>query len=195
MKHIEFEKLLKKFEGLLAENESGEISAHLAECRDCAVQSAKLEKFFSYANDKPQEEVGQAVTARLLNIFQPKKAFERKKESFGKRLSAILAFDDWQTALNERFTFSDTRQLLYKAENYDIDLRLNFIGGKCQLSGQILPDCETATIEIASENVREKIEVNENCEFVFPLVSQDIYDLRIHFKDFFIEIQDFSLLT
>ena len=107
----------------------------------------------------------------------------------------MLAFDDWQTALNERFTFSDTRQLLYKAENYDIDLRLNFIGDKCQLSGQILPDCEGAAIEILSEKVCEKTELNENCEFVFPLVSQNIYDLRIHFKDFFIEIPNFSLLT
>lgn len=195
MRHIEFEKLLKKFEGLLAESESREISAHLAECRDCAAQSAKLEKFFSYANDKPQEEVGQAVTARLLNIFQPKKTIETQKESFGKRLLAVLAFDDWQTALNERFTFSDMRQLLYKAENYDIDLRLNFIGDKCQLSGQILPNCEGATIEIISEDVREKVELNENCEFIFPLVSQNIYDLRIHFKDFFIEIPNFSLLT
>lgn len=195
MKHIEFEKLLKKFEGLLAENESVEISAHLAECCDCAAQSDKLEKFFSYANDKPQEEVGQAVTARLLNIFQPKKAFEVKKASFGKRLLAVLAFDDWQTALNERFTFSDTRQLLYKAEKYDIDLRLNFIGDKCQLSGQILPDCKGATIEIISENIREKTGLNEDCEFVFPLVSQNVYDLHIHFKDFFIEIPNFSLLT
>lgn len=195
MKHIEFAKLLENFEGLLAENEAGEISAHLAECQDCAAQSAKLEKFFSYANDNPPEEVGQSVTARLLNIFQPKKTFEIKKESFGKRLLAVLAFDDWQTALNERFTFSDTRQMLYKAKNYDIDLRLNFIGDKCQLSGQILPDCKGATVEIISENVRENAELNENCEFVFPLVSQNIYDLRIHFKDFFIEIPKFSLLT
>lgn len=195
MKHIEFEKLLEKFEGLLTENESREISAHLAGCTDCAAQSAKLENFFSYATDESPEDVGQAVTARLLNIFQPKKKIEIEKQSFGKRLLATLSFDDWQTVLNERFIFSDTRQLLYKAENYDIDLRLSFIGDKCQLSGQILPDCKATILEITSENVSARTELNENSEFVFPLVSQEIYDLRIYFKDFFIEISQISLLT
>ncbi|HQU81873.1 MAG TPA: hypothetical protein PKY59_02035 [Pyrinomonadaceae bacterium] len=197
MKHIEFEKLLAKFDGLLADDESREIAAHLGECQDCTAQAAKLEKFFAYTNEA-HEEVGQAVTARLLNIFQPKKTFQPIKESFAKKIFAILAFDDWQTALNERFTFSDTRQLLYKADEYDIDLRLNFIGDKCQLSGQILPDCENATLELIASKSKEIIEIAETsefCEFSFSIVSKDIYDLRIYLKDFFIEISDISLLA
>lgn len=193
MKHIEFEKLLEKFEGLLAEDEAREAVAHLAECADCAAQAAKLERFFKYANED-YEEAGQAVTARLLNIFQPKK-LSAPRESIGKRLLAILTFDDWQTALNERFIFSDTRQLLYKAENYDIDLRLDFIGDKCRLSGQILPDCDGAEIEIIAENVRIKADLNENCEFVFPLISQGTYELQINLKDNFIDISEISLLN
>lgn len=193
MNHIEFETLLKYFENLLPIVRGQEISEHLRNCRTCAAQSQKLENFLSYAQKSEYESVSQSVTASLLNIYRPKK-LEAKKESFVKKLAATLAFDDWQIALNERFILSDTRQLLYKADKFDIDLRLNFVGEKCQVSGQVFPDCQNATAEIFSKEFKERILLNQDCEFVFPPIKNGVYDLRINSEDTIIEIQDISLL-
>ncbi len=193
MKHIEFENLIKHFESLRSVAEGREVSEHLLNCEACAAQSRKLENFLGYVQRGDYEQVSQSVTANLLNIYKPKKT-AAKKESFVKKLVANLAFDDWQTALNERFILSDTRQLLYKTDKFDIDLRLNFAGEKCQVSGQIFPDCQSASAEIFSKEFSEKVYLNQDCEFVFPPIKNGVYGLRINSADKIIEIQDISLL-
>ena len=193
MKHTEFETLIKYFEGKLSAAEAVKISEHLRDCPTCAAESRQLENFLGYVQTREYEQVSQAVTANLLNIYKPKKT-AAKGESFVKKLVATLAFDDWQTVLSERFMMSNTRQLLYHTDDFDIDLRLNFTGEKCQVSGQILPDCEDATAEIFSEESSEKVALNQDCEFVFPPVKNGIYGLRINSADTVIEIRDVSLL-
>ncbi len=194
MKHTEFETLIQHFEGKLPADEHHETAAHLRDCQTCAAESRKLEIFLGYVEKRDYEQVPQAVTANLLNIYKPKKVVA-KGESFVKKLIATLAFDDWQTVLNERFTMSDTRQLLYNTDEFDIDLRLNFTGEKCQVSGQILPDCQNATAELFSVETSEKVTLNQDCEFVFPPVKNGIYGLRINSADTLIEIRDISLFN
>jgi hypothetical protein len=193
MKHTEFETLINYFEGKLPAAEQHEVSEHLRDCTTCAAESRKLENFLGYVQTREYEQVSQATTANLLNIYKPKKT-SVKGESFVKKLVATLAFDDWQTVLNERFILSATRQLLYNTDDFDIDLRLNFIGEKCQVSGQILPDCQNATAEIFSEETSKKVALNQDCEFVFPPVKNGVYGLRINSADTLIEIRDISLL-
>ena len=193
MKHPPFVKLLNKFEGSLSEIESEDISAHLETCAECAMHAQKVKQFVEYADSQKFELVPQRVTANLLNTFQPSKKTTRKPESFVNRLFANLVFDDWQTALNERFVYSDNRQMLYKAGDYEIDLRLSFTDDKCQVSGQIFPDCTDATIEIAAGDISEKTGFNELCEFSLPPVKHGIYELILNIGDTAIEIKDFSL--
>jgi hypothetical protein len=195
MKHPEFEKLVKNFEGRLALNEQQEVSEHLRACAECAASAAKLENFFRYANAE-NGQVSQADTVRLLNVFKPQKPASGKGESKLKRLFASLVFDDWQMALNERFAATDSRHLLYQAEDFEVDLRLLFAGGKCSLSGQIFPDCvENATAEIFSEDVSEKIFLNNYCEFVFPPLKEGIYNFRVNSGEKIIEIENLSLVN
>ena len=196
MKHPEIEKLVKNFEGLLSLAERREVAEHLNVCAKCAELGAKLEDFFSYVNTFKNEQVSQADTAHLLNIFKPKKnAFSKDKFS-GKRLIASLIFDDWLMTVNERFAANDTRHLLFKAEQFEVDLRIHFFGGKCRVSGQIFPDCrKSATVEIYSEETSEKIFLNNNCEFLFPPVPEGIYNFRISSGEIILEIENFSLFN
>lgn len=196
MKHIQFEKLANYFEGVLSASDGQDVAGHLAGCAECAAQAQRLESFFSYVNNIKSEQVSQADTARLLNIFQPTKKPVRSAESFGKKLLAGLVFDDWQMAVNERFTATDTRNLLYSAGGVEIDLRLNFAGGKCQVSGQVFPDCGSrAVAEIISETISEKAVLNESCEFVFPAVKEAVYTFRLTFDEQVVEIENFSLIN
>lgn len=197
MKHPEFEKLLHNFEGLLSPDEAQEVSAHLNECAECRPQAEKLSAFFNYALAGENESVPQATTARLLNIYepQPKKGDAAKTEYFGRRLFAALIFDDWRQALNERFSATDSRHLVFRGEEFEIDLRLEFIGEKCLLSGQIFPDLERQAIaEISSDAASEKVFLNEHCEFDFPPLSGGEYVLRIVSGDLSIEIENLSLV-
>jgi hypothetical protein len=193
MKHTEFETLINYFEGKLSAAETEKVSAHFLVCENCTAQSRKLENFLGYVRMHEYEQVSQRATANLLNIYKPKKQAVKSK-SFIKKLSAKLVFDDWKTVLNERFMMSDTRQLLYNTDDFDIDLRLNFSGEKCQVSGQILPDCQNATVEIFSAESSEKVSLNQDCEFIFPPVKIGIYGLRISSADTLIEIRNISLL-
>ncbi|HEY0428640.1 MAG TPA: hypothetical protein VGC76_12740 [Pyrinomonadaceae bacterium] len=195
LQHIEFEKLVRRVETGLSKDEAQSMDKHLLKCSECAGQLQKLKNFFSYSTQQSAETVPQATTANLLNVFKPKKPFE--KISFAERLRGILTFDDWlpEFALNERLAFSDTRQILFQASNYDVDLRVNFFGGNCQVSGQIFPDCANGKIEISSAKVSEKASLNEYCEFVFPFIEEGVYSLRIDLENAVIEIPDISLLT
>jgi hypothetical protein len=197
MKHPEFEKLVKSFEGLLPVSEEQEISSHLRVCAACGAQARKLESFFGYVNTgRKNEQVSQADTARLLNVFKPGKSISAKSESFIRRLFANLVFDDWQTAVSERFVSDDSRHLLYRAEQFEIDLRLHFADGKCLVSGQVFPDCgKIASAEIFSEDTSEKVFLNDYCEFVFPPVGEGIYNFRINSDGNLIEIENLSIIS
>lgn len=194
MKHPEFEKLIGKFEDSLPKREAEEISRHLIECEQCAAEARKLSDFYSYIKADKSEEVPQATTAKLLNIFRGKKTATAKKRTFSIKLLAKLVFDDWETALSERYAAADNRQLLFRADKFELDLRLVFFGGKCLLSGQVFPDCgESATVEILSENTRETVSLNDYCEFTFSPLEEGIYKIRFSFAEIAIEIENLSL--
>lgn len=196
MKHLKFEKLVNNFEGSLSLAEEREVSGHLRACAECAGLAAKLENFFRYVSADKNREVSQADTARLLNIFKPRKIISAEGESTVKKLLAALVFDDWQMALQERLAMSDSRHLLYRAAPFEVDLRLHFAGGSCQVSGQVFPDCtSSATAEFFSAEASEKVFLNDCGEFVFPPLKEGIYNFRINTGGTTIEIENLSLVN
>ena len=198
LEHIEFEQLVRRAGGGLSEIERRKTTAHLSVCADCAAQLRKLENFFAYSMQENFAPVPQATTARLLNVYQPKKPKKNHaRASFGQRVLGTLIFDDWlpEFVLHERLAFSDTRQFLYHASDYDVDLRVNFSGGGCRVTGQIFPDCASGQIEISSNKISEKVFLNQYCEFVFPVLEEGVYNLRIELENITIQISDVSLVT
>jgi hypothetical protein len=177
MKHIEIETLINKFEGRFADGDEREIAAHIADCSECAAESAKLADFFAYS-EQHFTDVPQAVTARILNLYQRKPVPEAAKTNIGSRIASLI-FDDWQMALNERYSGLDSRQLLYRIGDLEIDLRLELVGDMCRLTGQIFPEHNGATAEVLSATHSAPATFNEFGEFTFELMPQDIYDVRI----------------
>ena len=191
-RHLEFERIIKA-----AETESAAFSAderlHLGNCAECSAQQRKLENFFSIAPKSVSEPVSQAATANLLNIFlQPA---TQTKRSFANRLAGLLIFDDWKPefALNERLSFQDTRQFLYRAGDYSIDLRVRYAADKCFVSGQLFPENPSAVVRIYNAKYSAEASLNEYGEFDFAPVEQGIYQLQIILGDETIEINDISL--
>lgn len=178
MKHLTFEKLVDKFEGRLAAADADSILSHLKECSACHAEHRKLEDFFGYVSIRPSEEVPQAATANILNIYQRRPVVEIAKEGLLSKLG-VLVFDDWTTALNERFAGMDSRQMLFNADGFDIDLRIEFVGESCVVTGQVFPDCPGAEITLSSQEASEKVTLNDMGEFSFVPVKTGEYSLRI----------------
>lgn len=178
MKHIEFSTLLEKFEGNLPEAESKAVESHIADCGDCRTAFNKLADLYAYTPDEAFEPVPQAATARILNIYQRKPAAPEPEKKSWFSLDAIV-FDDWKTALNERYSGIDSRQLLFSLGEYDLDLRIDLGGGKCTLSGQIFPEIDSAMLEAVSADTQSATQTNELGEFTFDPLPQGVYDIRI----------------
>jgi len=178
MKHIEFSTLLAKFEGSLPETEVRLIESHTADCGECRETSNKLQSLFAYIPAKAIDYVPQATTARILNIYKrtPDAVHTEKTRWFG--LEALV-FDDWQTALNERYAGVDSRQMLFSLGTYDLDMRIDLTGDKCTLTGQIFPEVDSAIVEVLSQDLRASVPVNELGEFTFEPLPQGVYDIRI----------------
>lgn len=194
MKHIEFDKLIEFFEDSQSANEAREISIHLELCADCADQMRRLESFFSYAPPTADEEVSQATTARLLNVFQPKNTAPAR-ESILSKLFGKLIFDDWQTATNERFVFSDNRQMLFRAGEFDVDLRFDLSGEKCLIAGQIFSDADLTDgkIEVFFAEESMTTSLNEFGEFNFSPLAADEFNFKISVAETVFEIERISV--
>ncbi len=192
MKHLTFAVLVDRFEGRLADSDVESISSHVAECRACEADYRKLSEFFGYVNQKPTEEVPQAATANILNIFQRRPAVEKPRTSVLSKIG-VLVFDDWTTALNERYAGMDSRQLLYRADGFDIDLRIEFVGEQCIVTGQVFPECPGAELTLCSERTSVKASLNEMGEFTFDPVETGDYSLRIKNNEVYLEIENIPL--
>ncbi len=178
MKHLEFAKIIEKFEGRLTAADESDVAAHMDACGDCRAEFIKLSNFFAYTAMTGGEPVPQAVTARILNLYQRKPMLSGPVAAKTPWLGSLI-FDDWSMAVNERYSGLDTRQMLYRARDIDIDLRIELIGDKCHLTGQVFPEIAGAVAQIASPENIELANLNEFGEFVFDPVPQGVYDLKI----------------
>ena len=57
---------------------------------------------------------------------------------------------------------SRRRQMLFRIDEYDIDLRIDLAGDTCNLTGQVLPGIDDATVEVLSpvqsyKNIADRI--------------------------------------
>jgi hypothetical protein len=188
MKHIEFTKLIEKFEGSLTTGDDLEVAAHIETCGDCETEFRKLANLFAYTALTGGETVPQAVTARILNLYQRNPKVSEPVAAKSSWLGSLI-FDDWSMAVNERYSGLDTRQMLFRVNGFDIDLRIELVGDKCRLAGQVFPEFNGAVAQITSPENTVSVDLNEFGEFIFEPVSQGVYDLKISAgsEDLFLE--------
>ena len=191
-KHIEFEEIIKLAENDSASGLSAAKANHLGSCAECPVQLRQLGNLFSLAPKGFNEIVPQAATAHLLNIYRQPAA--KSRPSLINRLAGLLIFDDWKPefALNERLSFQDTRQLLYKAGDYTIDLRVHLADDNYLISGQIFPQSISAVVRIYNTKISLETSLNEDGEFDFPPFAEGIFNLQIVLENETIELNNIS---
>lgn len=193
--HLSFAQLADLVEKRLSIEERSTAQEHLNACRSCAEQFAQLEQTIATMRMDMAEDVPSDVSARAINLFRPRTS-TRTTLSVARRVLAALSFDSMQLTpqFGVRSGQATARQLLYNADEIDLDVRVEQRGAEWAVTGQVLArTCGGGKVELASLPVTVQAELNEQCEFTLPAVPAGRYTLRLRLADTEIEVPDLVL--
>jgi hypothetical protein len=199
------DQLLAFAQNELPTDEAQDIRAHLeAGCELCREQLGQLQKVISVIKtriliDPPDWLIYQAMT--LFKWWQSK-----SRGSPVKKIPALLVVDSFaeERLLGFRSTGPMSRQMLYRAGDYDIDLSIDYIESSQSVTiiGQSMPLSKdlTTVAEVDVELLRGSqvtcaTRTNEAGEFTLDGVQEGSYDLRIRLKDEEINITNLQAIA
>lgn len=167
---------------------------HLCFCAECAKEMSTLKKIIGLMEARQLEEPPTYVLNRVLDLYATRNCPPAATSLFQK-LVAVLSLDSWQLVpeYGLRSGNAESRQLIYSAGDFDLDLRLTSSGQSWALAGQILGDCKHGQIELRSLTLSVQAEVNELCEFVMPPVPAGKYKLTLRMAEMEIEVPEIAI--
>ena len=164
--------------------------AHISTCSTCRDTLCRLQQLILMMRSDRTTDVPRDVLASAINVFS------REKPLPLRRIIALLTFDSRNAgpAFGMRSLSAESRQMLYSAEEIDLELRITVQNDECILAGQVLGEgCAEGHVEIAGVAGRSKATLNEECEFTLPPIPPGNYSLTIRMLDREIEIPEFEL--
>jgi hypothetical protein len=194
-KHIPLAELADLAEQRTPAKESATLAAHLASCPTCTEQLKRLEQVFGLMMTDTSEDAPRDVIAGAIGLFH---AASQQEQSLLRRVLAVLSFDSLNVApaFGTRSGQTTSRQMLYSAEDNDIDLHITAQDNSWVVAGQVLgQDCNNGAVEIEGEGVSVCSTLNDSCEFILPAVPSGSYHLRLRFSDIEVEVPRLELRT
>ena len=164
--------------------------AHISTCATCHDALRRLQQLILMMRSDSTKDAPRDVLTSALIIFS------QEKRSPLRHVVALLIFDSRQAgpAFGVRSLPTTSRQLLYSAEETDLDLRITIQNDECILAGQVIGEgCAGAHVEIAGVAGRSEATLNEVCEFTLPPLPVSNYSLTIRMLDREIEIPELEL--
>lgn len=193
--HPPFDRLADLVEEHLPPDDEPQLHAHLALCPYCANEVAWLERTIELMRTDESEDAPSHVIARAVHLLLLPGADD--VPSRWRRVLATLRFDSGQAplALAVRGPQLRTRQLLYGAEECDLDLRITPVGDRWSVSGQLLGPDGSGRVELhgAGGVVQATTALSDLGEFVLPPVSSGGYTLRLRAGDLEVEVTSLDL--
>jgi hypothetical protein len=87
-----------------------------------------------------------------------------------------------------------SHQLLYSAQESDLELRITIENEKYVVAGQVFREsCSGGMVEISSTNGSGEASLNELCEFTLPAVPPGHYLIRVKMEGVEIEVSGLEL--
>ena len=200
-----FAQLLDYLDGRLDRSAAESVSTHLERsCNRCSEDRAWYHQVKLVAAGDDSVEPPPWVVKRALRLFTTPPA----SVSIGARVGAVVAslvFDSFSRPAVAGVRSSDIegRQLLYRAQDYSIDLQVAASGEKrAEVNGQILREGELMFESVTAlqldlmhngETVISTV-TNDRGEFTIPAVEFGSYDLRVDANEASITIQGLSIV-
>ena len=163
---------------------------HIAACSTCAETLSRLQQLILMMRSDNTTDAPRDVLTAALNIFS------HEKRSPLRRIVALLTFDSRNAgpAFGTRSLFQTSRQMLYSAEETDLDLRITMQNNECILAGQVIgAGCAEGHVEISGVAGTSEATLNDVCEFTLPPVPAGKYSLTVRLQDLQIEIPELEL--
>ncbi|HXG93193.1 MAG TPA: anti-sigma factor [Blastocatellia bacterium] len=189
MKCPDFEQLINYLDGQLKGRDADLISAHLAGCKACAENRAFYEQVKSTTASDDSVAPPAWVLKRAFKIFKTVRSRPRIRERITERI-ASLVFDSLAlpSLVGVRSTATASRQLLYRAGDYSIDLQVAPAeASRADIIGQVLKEGETAFESVAGLKLKlsrggetiHSTTTDQMGEFAIRGVDYGDYDLRV----------------
>lgn len=192
--HIPFARLADLAENRASAEERTASMKHLSTCSHCAGELQRVGQALELMRTDTATDAPRDVLADAINIFRGR---ELSEPSLLRRIVAALNFDssmNMTPAFGVRSGQATSRQLLYSAEQSDIDLRISCQDDEWIVAGQLLgQDCVGGRVEIEGESGLAVAALNELCEFTLPPVPSGSYTLRLRLQDAEVEIPQLEL--
>jgi hypothetical protein len=136
------------------------------------------------------------VIARAVDLYLRRQPSTPIAPRLSRPVPAILQFDSFgmAPAFGVRSGEPSARQLLYKTESHDIDLRIEPGDNGWVLSGQVLgEDSAGGQADLVGESNVIQTSLSEHSEFTFPPVTPGTYSLLLSLANLAIEVDELSI--
>jgi hypothetical protein len=189
--HISLETLVDIVEGRTTSAALEGAVAHISSCSECVDTLRRLQELILMMQSDTAKDAPHDLLQSAIEIFSP----ERQSPPL-RHIVAILTFDSRQAgrAFGVRSLRTTSRQLLYSAQETDLDLRITVQNDECIVAGQVIRDgCVSGRVEISGDAGSAAANLNEVCEFTLPAIPLGNYSLTVKLPDVQIEIPELEL--
>lgn len=190
-KHLTFEVIADLVEGRLVSDANGKANDHLMNCTDCTKQVNELRNTISLMRTDKMEDAPKNVLQNAINIMPRNVVFD--KPSLFQKIVAAVSFDSstFSPAYGVRSSGAATsRQLIFNAGSFDVDIRISKQADEWVITGQILGDYTNGKVELKNEYITVEASLNDLCEFKLPPVKEGNYIMRLLLSDAEIEFPE-----
>ncbi len=163
---------------------------HISTCSTCNDTLQQLQELILMMRTDSTTDAPPDVLTSAINIFAPEKPVPLR------RIVAMLTFDSRNAspAFGVRSVLATSRQMLYSAEDIDLELRITVQNDECILAGQVIGEgCAEGLVEISGVAGTSTATLNEICEFTLPPIPVGNYSLTVRMQDREIEIPELEL--
>jgi len=188
--HISLETLADIAEDRLTSIALETAMSHVATCSACDDKLRRLQQLIGTMKSDTAQDAPRDVLLSAINIFPA------ERPSPLRRIVATLIFDSRNAgpAFGMRSLHKASRQLVYSAQQTDLDLRVTIQNEECIVAGQLLREaCVGGFVEISGTNGSAESSLNELCEFTLPAIPVGTYSLTVRMPDVEIEIPELEL--
>ena len=188
--HISLETLADVIENRATSATLETVRTHVATCSACGEMLHRLERLILMMRSDVAADAPRDLLISAINVFPPGAPRPLR------RIVATLIFDSRKAmpVFGMRSVRSSSRQLLYSAQQTDLDLRITIQNDECIVAGQVIREGYVGgLVEISGPTGSAEASLNELCEFTLPALPIGYYSLKVRMSDVEIEIPELEL--
>lgn len=166
------------------------VRTHVATCSECGETLQRLERLIMMMRSDAAADAPRDLLMSAIKLFPPGAPRPLR------RIVATLIFDSRKAmpVFGMRSVRSSSRQLLYSAQQTDLDLRITIQNDECIVAGQVIREGYAGgLVEISGPTGSAEASLNELCEFTLPALPTGNYSLKVRMSDVEIEIPELEL--